>query len=272
MLLLYSVRAERFLGMPRYGHRLSPLIRLCGSNEFFLRVLPNGDYAVQARAREQGTGVPLRLDLVVRPAPRQYFPAASLGGDALVSGYAVPALRAEADGELCVGATCERYAGAQSYHDHNWGVWRGVTWEWGAGRAGDFTVLYGRVEAEQGAARQQPLFVYVVDSLGFVALFRPRAVEYEDTRRVAIPGGALAVPGRGVMFDVRGADTLRLELLVDDATATDTRAAGAERGDANARRLERPWFIQMKGRARLTGRVHGRPIAGEGVGFFETYR
>jgi len=46
-----------------------------------------------------------------------------------------------------------------------------------------------------------------------------------------------------------------------------------ERGDTRAeRRLEHPYFIQMKGAARVTGRVHGVPIEGRGAGFFETYR
>ena len=240
--------------------------------ESSVRVLPNGDYAVRARVREEGGSTPLALDLTVRPAPRQYFPSASLGGSGVVSGYAVPALRASADGRLCIGTRCEAYRDAQSYHDHNWGIWRGVTWEWGAGRAGPFTVLYGRVEQPDSVASVQPLFVYVVDSLGFVALFRPRQVAYVDGRRAPVAGGSIAVPSRGVMVDVRGGDTLRLELLVDDATATDTRAPGAERGDAASRRARRPYFIQMKGRARLSGRVAGRPLVGEGVGFFETYR
>ena len=237
-----------------------------------VRVLPDGDYAVRARATEDGTGVPLELDLVVRPAPRQYFPSASLGGTGIVSGYTVPALRADADGSLCIAGRCDRYADAPAYHDHNWGVWRGVTWEWGAGRAGEFSLLYGRVEQPDSVAAVQPLFLYVVDSLGFVALFRPRQVAYEDGGRVPVPGGTLAVPSRGSMVDVRGADTLRLDLTVDDATATDTRRPGAERGDAGSSRTSRPWFIQMKGRTRLSGRVAGRVIRGEGVGFFETYR
>ena len=63
---------------------------------------------------------------------------------------------------------CEEYDGAQSYHDHNWGVWRGVTWEWGAARAGEYTLLYGRVQPADSAVASQPLFVYVVDSLGFL--------------------------------------------------------------------------------------------------------
>jgi hypothetical protein len=31
-------------------------------------------------------------------------------------------------------------------------------------------------------------------------------------------------------------------------------------------------LVQMKGVARLRGRLDGRPISGEGTGFFETYR
>ena len=89
----------------------------------------------------------------------------------------------------------------------------------------------------------------------------------------------MRVPSRAVMADVRGDDTLRVELEIEDAIGTDTRAgpAGAaraeERGDPSAvRALARPYFIQMKGTARLTGRVGGQAIAGQGAGFFETYR
>jgi hypothetical protein len=75
------------------------------------------------------------------------------------------------------------------------------------------------------------------------------------------------------MMDVRGDDTLRLELTIEDATATDTRAPGVERGDALAsRQIARPYFVQMKGLMRIAGRVGGRALSGEGAGFFETYR
>ena len=152
--------------------------------------------------------------------------------------------------------------GAQSYHDHNWGVWRGVTWEWGAARAGPYTVLYGRVQSADSAVASQPLFVYVVDSLGFLALFRPREIRYEDAR---------VDPRRrrddhtfrraATMVDVRGDDTLRIELTIEDATATDTRTPGVERGEGlSARQLARPYFVQMKGLMRISGRVLGRPL------------
>ena len=69
------------------------------------------------------------------------------------------------------------------------------------------------------------------------------------------------------------ADTLRVELEVEDAAATDTRLGFVERGEAEAaRRLARPYFVQMKGRLRVSGRAGGAPIAGTGAWFFETYR
>ena len=98
-----------------------------------------GRYLVHARTRgERGEGEAL-VDLVVTPAPGAYFPGAALGGEGFVSGYAVAGLSASGSGTICVRASCEQYDGAQAYHDHNWGVWRGVTWEWGAARAGTYT-------------------------------------------------------------------------------------------------------------------------------------
>jgi hypothetical protein len=60
---------------------------------------------------------------------------------------------------------------------------------------------------------------------------------------------------------------------VEDASASDTRTAMVERGDAlAARRLARPYFVQMKGTATIGGRIRGSPLTGTGAGFFETYR
>jgi hypothetical protein len=235
-------------------------------------VLPDGRYAVRGTAREEGTRTPLTLDLVVAPAEGAYFPGASLTSG-IVSGYVVPALRAEAAGAICVAAQCERYDAAQAYHDHNWGVWRGVTWQWGAARAGPYTFLYGRVEPADSVASAPPLVVYVVDSTGFLALFRPRDITYVDGRTTLVNGVAIRTPSRAELVDVRGDDTLRIVLSIEDATATDTRRPAVERGEGLASRaLERPYFVQMKGTATIGGRIRGTPLAGMGAGFFETYR
>ncbi len=242
-----------------------------------IEVLADGRYMIRARATAEGGGAEtVTVALTVAPARGAYFPGVALG-DAVVSGYAVAGLRAEATGSICVASRCERYDGAQAYKDHNWGTWRGVTWEWGAARAGSYTLLYGRVypPPDSGGAptAETPLFVYVVDSLGFLAVFRPRTIAYEDARRIVVNGESIRVPARAEFFDTRDGDTLRVHLEIEDATATDMRRSFVERGDpGSAARLTTPWFVQMKGTARLRGRVAGVPIAGEGTGFFESWR
>ena len=245
----------------------------------------DGRYVLRVRAREERGSATLTADLVVTPAMRAYFPGATLaecqvddGGCEFTSGYAVAALRAKARGTLCISGECEEFLDAQAYHDHNWGVWRGVTWEWGASRAGEFTFLYGRVDQRSALedARlgvEHPLILYLVDSLGFRALFRPKRIAYEGRRRIAVDGRIVEVPTHAVIADARGGDTLRITIDIEDAIATDTRRPLLDRGDqSSTSALSTPYFIQMKGVARLTGRVGGKPVTGEGTGFFETYR
>ena len=127
-------------------------------------ILPDGDYQVRAAAREEdGARGRISVALRVHPAPYAYFPGVAMGSGGFVSGYTVPALRASATGSLCVDGRCEQLRGAQSYHDHNWGVWRGVTWDWGAARAGQYTFLYGRVYPGDSTSSIPPVLVYLVD-------------------------------------------------------------------------------------------------------------
>ncbi|MEO9226864.1 MAG: hypothetical protein ABI328_10850, partial [Gemmatimonadaceae bacterium] len=201
------------------------------------------------------------------------FPGASLGGSDLVSGYVVAALRANATGSVCEGAHCTQYDAAQSYHDHNWGIWRGVTWDWGASRAGEYTMLYGRVIPPDSVASTPPVFLYLVDSLGFRAVFRPRDILYTDTRTIVVNGKRVSVPTMAEFADARGDDTIRVHLDVQSAMGTDTRSPLAERGKETTSGIDkRPYFIQMKGAATLSGRVGGAVLRGTGTGFFETYR
>ncbi len=232
-------------------------------------VLPNGDYEVRARAGGAD------ISLIVHPAPFAYFPGVAMNSGDIVSGYTVPALRASASGTLCVEGQCEKLTDAQSYHDHNWGVWRGVTWDWGASRAGQYAFLYGRVFAPDSTASIPPLLVYLIDSLGFRAVFRPKLFSYEDTRTIRSGGRVLHVPSHARFSDIRGDDTLNVDISIEDAIATDTRpqtAREGERGDPLGTEKARPYFIQMKGTARISGRIEGQPLAGTGTGFFETYR
>lgn len=234
-------------------------------------ILPDGDYAVRASAAEENGGGSIALDLRVHPDKYAYFPGVSMSSGGFVSGYVVPALRATATGRLCIDGQCQQLDNAQSYHDHNWGIWRNVTWEWGAARAGRYTFLYGRVYPPDSTMSVPPILVYLTDSLGFRAVFRPGTISYEDNRQVRSGNATLRVPSHAVLFDARGADTVRVDLTIEDAIATDTRPA-SERGNPVAGRRAHPYFVQMKGTAVLSGRVGGEPLSGKGTGFFETYR
>ena len=241
--------------------------------ESSVRVLADGRYHVVAHAVEEGRGTPLDLAFDLAPAAGAYFPAAAISDGSTLSGYTVPALKAQATGRACVAGRCEDLAAVQAYHDHNWGYWHDVDWEWGAARAGDFAVLYGRVQQTDSSAASAPLFLYVVDSLGFRALFRPSRITYEGARTIRVGGALVRVPARAVLADARGNDTLRNELDVDDATGTDTRLGLISRGqDRIAAVKAHPYFIQMKGRMRMSGVLGGERVDARGAGFFETYR
>lgn len=235
-----------------------------------VRVRDDGAYAIRAEARGQDGGGRVVVDVTLKPEPRAYFPGVDLRGGDVTSGYAVAGLRATASGSLCVDERCERLEEVPAYKDHNWGTWRGVTWEWGAARAGSLGLLYGRVHLPgDERLNRRPVFVYLIDSLGFRALFRPSAIAYEDGREITVGGRRLRVPSRATMTDAREADSLEIEVIVDDAIGSHA-AAGIAGGETL--RLARPYFIQMKGRVLVRGRALGAPFSGEGTGFFETWR
>lgn len=208
---------------------------------------------------EGETGV-LRFRLTVRPERHRYFPPVELRNDAFLSGYVVPALRATATGELCVDGDCTPVADAPSYHDHNWGVWQGVTWEWGMGRGTALDLLYGgvlRQDTDDPAAN--PYFLAVVDSLGMRQVLRFNTVSYEGS--LSVPGQPeVPAPARFTLSARRDDDLVTLAVDVLSVQATRAAVAGLDRS-----------FLQMRGRFRLSGRIAGEAVADSGLGFFETW-
>ncbi len=216
-----------------------------------------GVYMLELRAR--GAAGSVAASLIVRPSAERYFPPVELRADEFRSGYVVPALAASASGRICVNERCARVHDAPAYHDHNWGVWRNVTWEWGAARGARLSVLYGGIYTGDITKTAAPFFLTAVDSLGVRQVLRFRRIRYEGTRPTAgVPG--LSAPERFDLVAARDADTVRLEVRVEDALATRMRAASLDR-----------YFVQMRGGFRLRGRIGGETVADSGSGFFETY-
>jgi hypothetical protein len=222
----------------------------------------DGVYHLAARAA--GPAGEARLDLEIRPLAHRYFPPVELRDEEFLSGYVVPGLAATATGRACVAGRCSRVGHVPAYHDHNWGVWRDVTWEWGAARGTTLSLLYGGVygpeRGREGAAVTSPFFLTLVDSLGVRQVLRFGQVAYQGELVAAGAAGATA-PRRFRLEATRGADSVTLSVEVEHALATEMSAA-------SFRRL----FFQMRGRFALAGRVAGAEVSDTGWGFFETYR
>jgi hypothetical protein len=222
------------------------------------------DGVYRLRVRANGGGGKVRIDLNLTPKPGRYFPPVELRQDEFLSGYVVPGLVATASGSICVAGRCRRFQEVPAYHDHNWGVWQDVTWEWGAAQGSRLAILYGgvygpeRSDANQAAVRS-PFFLTAVDSLGVKQVLRFDRIEYRGSRP-AKGAGALTSPHRFDLLATRESDTLRLGVQVEDALGTRITTSGFRRG-----------FLQMRGRFKLSGRLLGETVADSGRGFFETY-
>lgn len=224
------------------------------------------DGIYQLRAGATGASGRLRLELELRPVPNRYFPPVELRDDDFLSGYVVPALAASASGRLCVNDRCIRVADAPAYHDHNWGIWRDVTWEWGAATGAALSLLYGGVygpERRHGGTASpisSPFFLTLVDSLGVRQVLRFGDIAYEGSQPAAGAAGATA-PRSFRLLATRGGDRVALSVDVSHALASEMSAVSFNRV-----------FLQMRGRFALTGRVAGAEVSDTGWGFFETYR
>jgi hypothetical protein len=198
----------------------------------------------------------LRFDLHLTPAPNRYFPPVELRGEGLLSGYVVPALVATATGRICVAARCQSFREVPAYHDHNWGIWRDVSWEWGAARGSQLSLLYGGV---YGSSARSPFFLSVLDSLGVKQVLRFDRIQYLGERKTSGQVRATA-PTRFSLLATRESDSLRLDVRVVDALGTEMGAGGFRRV-----------FLQMRGSFTVTGNLLGQTLADSGTGFFETY-
>jgi hypothetical protein len=236
-------RARNLPGQAIRYDTLSP--ELAFGSDAGVSLEPDGGYRVRADA--EGA----RIDLRVAPTAGLYFPSTDLGGAALVSGYVAPALHATASGTVCL-PRCERVERATAYHDHNWGVWGGVSWEWGAASDSTLALLYGVVRGDSTGA--SGLFAYLTAPDGVRGVFRPGEIRILETAGQRTEGRRVGVPRRFRFEDPAGG--LQVEVRVAAAHVTDLN------------RPRRRYFVQMRGIA--TVRLRGREV-GRLPGFFETY-
>ncbi|MCY3612549.1 MAG: hypothetical protein OXH51_13555 [Gemmatimonadetes bacterium] len=232
----------------------SVTIETDGSYRLRARVPPESDVAASSAL------APLTVDLTVSERTRRYLPPVDIGSSDFVSGYTVPLLDGLATGQVCEGERCHQLNGARTYHDHNWGTWSGVTWDWGQARAGPYSVLYGGVVRETDAdahATQGGRFLYLADEHGFAGVFTIR----ELTTLWPSQEGRRAPDAIAIHAD-NGPDSLALSVAVGHTQVT----TGPVAQDGPP-----AFFYQMRGTLELSGRLFGNEIQERGDGFFETW-
>jgi hypothetical protein len=197
-------------------------------------------------------------DLSLQASPGRLVPPLEItGARGWRTGYVVPVMSGALAGELRVDGDTIPLDGGTGYHDHNWGFWEGVSWQWGQVQQEDLSFIYGRVFPPREAADPERM-------PGFVGALGPDGpLGYATNVSITETNDAQGRPAR---IDVRARGTaLDLQLRFDVASAITTRMAQGPLATG----LD---FLQMRGQYTGTGRAGGREIRFSGPGSAETFR
>ncbi len=173
------------------------------------------------------------------------------------SGYVVPVMNGKLGGQVRVAGSDVRFDAGVGYHDHNWGFWKGVSWQWGQVQQGDLSFLYGRVFPPKEAADPErlPAFVGALGPDG--PLGYATSVQISEENDASGQPKVIAIQGRGPAIDLRMVFTVGS--MVTTAMTDGPIANGVN-------------FLQMRGTYAVSGRAGGRQIAFNSPGSAETFR
>jgi len=202
-------------------------------------------------------------DIVVRAIPGRSLPPYTMrGAGGWISGYTVPVVAAELDGRIRVRSGSDDdeidLRGGSGYHDHNWGFWEGVSWQWGQVQDAGLSFVFGRVFPPADAADRGrlPGFMIALGPDGPVGYAPDVTIDETNDPSTNRPQ-RIEISGRGQSL------TVTLVLRVDQTTATRMRPGGFGGG------LD---FLQLRGQYRVTGRAGGSAIDFTAPGSAETFR
>ena len=152
--------------------------------------------------------LPLRGDITLEASQGRSLPPLSIrGARGWTSGYTVPVMSGALSGRITVGGTAVSLDGGSGYHDHNWGHWTSVSWQWGQVHGEDLSFVYGRVFPPADAADpgRAPGFLMVIGEDGPIGYATRLSIEEDDDpetgepRRIVVEsrGGLGRAPPRG---------------------------------------------------------------------------
>jgi hypothetical protein len=191
-------------------------------------------------------------------AGRSMPPIAIRGASGWLSGYVVPVMSGALGGAITADGRALSLDGGTGYHDHNWGHWSGVTWQWGQVQHEGVSFVYGRVHPPPDAADPErvPGFLAALGAAGPIGYAADVSITETSDPETQRPQ-RVVVRGRGPALD------LTLEMDVQEATTT-RMPAGSFGGGMD--------FYQLRTRARVAGEAGGRRLDFSAPGSAETFR
>lgn len=217
--------------------------------------LQDRSYRITLALEDPDSGERLTGELVLNAAPgRSLPPAAIRGANGWVTGYVVPALSGTLTAALQIGHQTLRFDDGVGYHDHNWGFWQGVSWQWGQVAHDDISIVYGRVfpPADVADPARIPGFLTVLGPEGPLGFSTDVTIDDLEPGRVD-------VHARGRALD------LHLTMAVEDTVKTAMAMTQVTTGAPMK-------FLQLGGPFHVTGRVGDRDVDFTALGAAETFR
>jgi hypothetical protein len=189
---------------------------------------------------------------------RSLPPIVIRGAGGWMSGYTVPVMSGGLDGWMDIGRDRIDLSGGIGYHDHNWGFWDGVRWQWGQVHGDGLSFVYGRVFPPPDAADASRI-------PGFLAALGPDGpVGYATDVTIDETNDPATDQPRRIL--VRGrSDTLslRMDLAIEHQTTTKMTKGLFGTG------LD---FLQLRATYKVTGQAGDRAVNFAASGSAETFR
>ena len=198
-------------------------------------------------------------DLVLEASPGRLLPPLQVAGAlGWRTGYVVPVMSGVLDGAVQVdGRAPVSFAGGRGYHDHNWGFWERVSWQWGQVQDGDYSLLYGRVFPPPEAADPDRI-------PGFIGALGPDGpLGWASNVLISEENGADGEPDR---ITIRGRSR-SIDITMRFSTRSSVRTR-MEQGPLPAG-LD---FLQLQGEYVVTGEAGDRLFDFTAPGSAETFR
>ena len=201
-----------------------------------------------------------RGELTLEASPGRLVPPLEISGtNGWRTGYVVPVMSGALRGGVEVDGERVSLDGGTGYHDHNWGFWQGVSWQWGQVHDGDLALLYGRVfpPAEAADPQRLPGFVGILGPdgpLGYSTNVTITEVNDDQGRPRTI-----TVQARGTALDVLARFDVESVVSTRTPESSGPFASGLD-------------FLQLRGRYTVSGSAGGRAIEFSAPGSAETFR